>query len=153
MTMKGETLIEVLIALSVAVIVITSVSFLSVSSLNNSAFVKDQNQASKYTQEGLEVARSIRNSNYTGFAAYTGTYCLAKDQTALGSAVASCQVPNIDDQYIRSVTITQNNGCGVNFANILVTVSWTSTKCSDGTYCHSSKLNSCFSTTSPVAGP
>lgn len=157
MNMKGETLIEVLIALSAAVVVITAVSYLSVSSLSNSQFVKDQTQAIKYAQEGLEIVRSIRNTDYLEFGTYEGMYCLGKDDNVLLSAVASCDTPNIDGEYIRSVTVTQdelpqNGGCGLNFAKVFVTVAWTSTKCSGGSYCHTSKLNSCFSTTPPVGG-
>ena len=132
--MKGETLIEVLIALSAAVIVITAVSVLTISSLSNTQFVRDQDQASKYAQEGIELLRGIRNSSYVGYRSYNGTYCLAKDDTTLGPAVAACQTPNIDGLFIRSVTITQNGGCGVNLASTVVTVSWTSSKCAGGVF-------------------
>lgn len=150
MTMKGETLIEVLIALSVAVVVITAVSFLSVSSLNNSQFVRDQNLAGKYTQEGIEVVTSLRNASYSQFAAYDGKYCLAKNATTLSVSVCS---PNIDGKFVRSVTISQGGACGANFANVLVSVTWNSSKCAPGVYCHSSKLSTCLSTKSPISSP
>lgn len=152
--MRGEALIEVLIALTVAVVVISTVTIINISSSNNAKFVKDQSQASKYAQEGMEVMRSIRNNNYGNYKNYSGTYCLSKDQAILGSAVSSCQTANIDSQYIRFVQIQQNGGCGATLARTTVTVAWTSTKCSpSGSYCHSSELTSCFSTIPPIIGP
>lgn len=151
--MRGDTLIEVLIALAVATVIISAITVLGTTSLSNAKFVANQDQASKYAQEGLEIVRQIRNSNYVGFASYNGVYCLAKGTTSLGTAVTSCTTPNIDNKFVRSVQITQNGGCGANLANTTVLVSWTDGKCTSGEYCHSSKFNSCFSTAPPIPAP
>jgi Tfp pilus assembly protein PilV len=150
--MKGQTLIEVLIALATAVIVVSGITVLAISSLSNVQFTKEQDQATKYAQEGMEVTRGIRNNDYIGFRAYSGYYCLAKGQVTFGSAVATCAAKNIDNTYIRSVQI-QQNACGVNLANVTVSVAWTDTKCPSGAFCHNSKLTSCFSTVSPIVAP
>lgn len=152
MMMKGDTLIEVLVALSVAVVVISAITSLGVVSLNNAQFIRDQDQATKYASEGMEILRGIRNSDYIGFRSKSGTYCLG-DDNALGAPVPSCSLPNLDTKYIRSVNIVQNGGCGANLVNTTVSVSWIDSKCASGVYCHSSKLASCFSTVPPVSGP
>ena len=150
--MKGTTLIEVLIALAAAVVVITAVTILSVSSLNNVQFVRNQDSATKYAQEGMEIVRSIRNGDYVGFRAYSGLYCLPLNDIALTTS-GSCGTPNIEERFIRSVQIDQNAGCGVNLVRATVTVAWTDGKCSSGTYCHNSTLTSCLSTVNPIAAP
>lgn len=151
--MRGDTLIEVLIALGIVVVVISAVTVLGISSLSNARFSATQDQAAKYTQEGMEIVRGIRNSNYAGYASYSGTYCLGKDATSLGSSVPSCTTPNIDDLYIRSVEIVQDGGCGTNLAHTTVRVAFTDNKCSGGSYCHETTLDSCLSTRAPVQGP
>lgn len=150
--MKGETLIEVLIALTIAVVVITAIAVLSVSSLSNSQFIKNQEQAGKYAQEGMEIMRALRNNDYVDYGNYTGTYCLDKDHE-LGVSQSSCTTKNIDNVFIRSVTIQQDGGCGVNLAKTTVTVAWTDGKCASNTYCHKSILTSCFSTVQPIQAP
>jgi Tfp pilus assembly protein PilV len=152
MNMKGQTLVEVLIALSIAVVVITAITMLSITSLTNSQSSKNQGQATKYAQEGMEIARKVRNSNYTTFAGYNGTFCLAKGQNTFG-AQGTCTSPNIDSTFIRSIQVQQNAGCGVNLARVVVNVTWSDAKCSAGVYCRKSELVSCLSTANPVTAP
>lgn len=151
--MRGDTLIEVLVALTVAIVMISAITSLGIVSLNNTQFINDQDEAGKYAQQGMEVVRQIRNSSYTGFRTYRGTYCLRANATTL--TAGTCNLPNINGRYIRSVVIQQNAGCGggANIANVAVSVSWTDGKCQSGVYCHASKLTSCFSTVSPIPAP
>lgn len=151
--MRGDTLIEVLIALAIAVVVISAITTLGISSLNNAKFVATQEQAAKYVQEGMEIVRNIRNSSYVGYASYDGDYCLRKNGTSL-EPIGNCAAPNIDDTYIRTVTIDQNETviCGNNFAHTTVKVSWTDGKCSSGAYCHVREASSCLSTQPPIPG-
>jgi Tfp pilus assembly protein PilV len=149
--MKGQTLIESVLAFGVISIVLSSIAIILVSSLNNAGQGKDQVLATQYAQEGIEILRKIRNSDYQAFGTYSGSYCLAKDSSVLGSP-SSCSVPNVDS-YIRSVTIEQSPGCGVSVAKIIVKVAWTDGKCISGTYCHSAELISCLSTVNPIQAP
>ena len=151
--MKGQSLIEVVVSLGIITIVVTSVASIVTSSLGNTQFSKDQNTATKYAQEGLEVTRSIRNADYTSFSGVIGTYCLAKGDTNLGSAQGSCAAPNIDNYFIRSIKIEINPGCGNNVSKIISTVTWTNGKCTTGNYCHKSELVSCLSRVNPVKIP
>ena len=150
--MKGQTLIETLVALGIAVIVISAITTTAISSLSNSQYIRNQDMATKYATEGIEIVRKIRNAGYTNFRTYNGTYCLAQNQTTLGSAVASCTTLNIGTTFIRSVQV-QLNGCSPNISRATVIVAYTSGKCTVGTYCHSSRLISCLSTVDPVPAP
>jgi len=155
MNMKGQTLLEVLIALSVAVIIISAVASVSISSLNNAQYARDHDQAAKYAQEGIEMVRKIRNNDYAGFKTYSGLYCLGSDGN-LGNSASSCNDINIDNKFIRSVRVVQGtceNNPDVNIAEVAVEVVHSSGKCKSGTFCHSSKLVSCFSTINPVPLP
>lgn len=150
--MKGQTLIEVILAGGLIAIIVSGISVLIVSALNNAGFAKNQSLATQYAQDGLEVLRSIRNSNYAAFAGYNNTYCLSKDATALGTPVSACTVTNIDNFFIRSVLI-QKDSCDVGISKATITVAWTDGKCASGAYCHTSTLVSCLSTQNPVQGP
>lgn len=149
--MKGQTLIEVLIALGIAGVVISAVTVVVTASLNNAQYSKNQNQAVAYAQEAMEVIRQIRDSDIVGFRTYTGNYCLAKGQTTLGSAQANC-ILNVDN-FVRSVLIDQSPGCANNVAKVTVNVAWTDGKCPTNSYCHKIPLVSCLLTTNPVSGP
>lgn len=59
----GQTLIEVLIALTVAVIIIGALAIATIVSIRNSQFSQNQTQATKLSQEALELVRTIRNRN------------------------------------------------------------------------------------------
>lgn len=60
---KGQSLMELVIVIAVMVIVIGALTFATIASLRNAQFAKNQAQATKYAQEGLEWARSGRDRN------------------------------------------------------------------------------------------
>lgn len=64
---KGQTLIEVLVALGVGVAVLLAVTNAVLSSLTGSDFGRNQSLATQYAQQGMEVVRNIRNSGWTIF--------------------------------------------------------------------------------------
>ena len=148
---KGQTLIETLASLAIIAIVVSAIGVAVTSALNNTTFNKNVTLATKYAQQGSEIAQALRDDNYATFATITGTYCLAKGQTTLGAAVASCTTPNVDN-FIRSVVVTQN-GCAANVAQVTVTVSFTDGKCAAGVYCHKQTDSTCLSTINPVQQP
>lgn len=150
--MKGQTLIEVLIALGILSLVVTGIATVVTSGLSNTQFSKDQNTATKYAQEALEITRNIRNKNYTEFSSFNGIYCLPKGADTLGSVQSACSLPNVDN-FIRSVQIEQSPGCGVNVSKITVVVSWQDGKCGNNSYCHKSQLVSCLSRVNPITEP
>lgn len=70
MSNKGQTLLEVLIAATVGILVITALTFATIYSVRNATLAKNSAQATKLAQEGLEKIRTIRDRdsevNYSG---------------------------------------------------------------------------------------
>lgn len=167
----GQSLIEILIALSSLVLIISAITIVTINSLNNSLFIKNQNLANKYAQEAMEFIRnwqkgsglvSIDNKNYS-FQDFIkilspggeSTYCLAdigagatpQLTTPLGP---DCSV-NLAAAFKRKIVFnlfpSGSTSCGGSDMMVKSIVSWTSSKClgSSVTYCHSSQIISCFS--------
>lgn len=149
---RGQSLIEALGALTIISIIISAIAISVTTALNNAKSNKDQTFATKYAQQGGEIVRQIRNDNYTNFKTISGTYCLGKGQTTLGSPQSNCTVANVDS-FIRSVQIEQAPGCAINVAKVTVIVSFTDAKCQINTYCHNQTYTSCLSTVNPVQAP
>lgn len=61
MTSKGQSLLEVIVVMAVGIIVVGALVFATIASLRNAQFAKNQAQATKLAQEGLEKIRSLRN--------------------------------------------------------------------------------------------
>lgn len=145
--LSGQTVVEVLVALGAAVVVVTAIAVVVISAVNNTEFSKSQNMATQYAQQGMEVLRQVRDSDYALFKTYDGTYCLDQDETTLGQAAVDCTAPNVDD-FIRKVVVDQSgcsNGASPKLAKATVTVSWTDGKCTSGSiYCHEVDLATCL---------
>jgi type II secretory pathway pseudopilin PulG len=62
-TCRGQTLLEVLIVLSVTLVIITSILGLINANTRKATLARQTSEAIKLVQEGLETVRSIRNSN------------------------------------------------------------------------------------------
>lgn len=141
--MKGQTLVEVLVAMTVGVLVLTAITSSVLTSLVNSRISTGKVVANQYLQEGIEIARGYR-------AAAAGKYCLDRNEKAIaGIPENSCTTPNVVDgnnSFIRTVDVLGNgagNDCGTNINKIVSTVKWTDSKCSGGTYCHQISVSSC----------
>ena len=60
---KGQTLIELIVVVAVSVIVTGALVFAIIASLRNASFSKNQSQATKLAQEGIERVRIGRDKN------------------------------------------------------------------------------------------
>jgi len=60
---SGQSLVEVLVALSLVVIIILGLVRVTITSVRNASFSKDQRTATKYAQEGLENARYLKEED------------------------------------------------------------------------------------------
>lgn len=163
---SGQTLIEVLVALGTAVIVISAIVVSVISSLNNLNFGKNQNLATQYAQEGMEIMRRQRNTTTT-FNTLSGEYCMGSSKTLVsiaGNCIASndCAPPNINNTFIRRVCVNQNaTSClpvgqpvSGQTTQVAVEVFWSDAKCnSANVYCHESKLISCFVNSNSIQAP
>ncbi len=155
---NGQTLIEVLVALGTAVVIISAITVAVLSALSNSEFENNQSLATDYSQQGMEIVRSMRNNNYGDFKKLSGTYCLAKSCTSLSdSQGASCGPKGVScgqnvDLFVREVAIdtSENNNCVVNgthFTQATTTVYWADSKCTSRTnlFCHKVAITGCLS--------
>ncbi len=155
---QGSALIEAIVALAAIVVAVAAVAILMVSSVSNSEFIKNQNQANKYAQEGMEYLRSKKDENFDNFLSNykeDHSYCLTEDfRKGNRETDSKCQGERLgsdpNKQFIRTVEIkpgTIANGCGDGESyHVTVTVHWQSGKCDVNTkpFCHESRLVSCF---------
>lgn len=59
----GQTLIEVIVVITVGLLVVSALTFATLFSLRNAKFSQNQNQATKLAQEGIERVRAERDRN------------------------------------------------------------------------------------------
>ena len=150
---RGQTLIEVLVALATGVAVISAMAVTVITSLNNVEFTKNQNQATQYSREGIEIVRRLARSNWATFANYRSTfYCLSQ-----GGAVLTTMTGNNCGQnagiFMRQINIEQNSPSCQSNAKISSIVSWSDSKCeSSKPFCHEVRLDSCIADINTIQG-
>ena len=160
---KGQSLIEILLSLATMVVIITAITYAVISSLKNTEFGKDQNLATQYAQQGLELVRNMRNNDYATFSSLSGYYCLAKTCTTLSpNAGDPCGIvgalgcgQNVDN-YVRQVSVQQySTTCNNTGSRVEVSVAWTDSGCNKApsVFCHNVTLVSCLTNINPVQTP
>ncbi len=156
---KGQTLIEVLVGFTAMVVIVGAITMLSISALNNAQYAKNQSFATQYAQQGIEMMRNLRDTDLSKFNSLSSHMCLAEsctspvagnDPSCGGSGTCSI---NVLGTFIRDVTVTlASPDCGLDSSNnpvntkVIVGVSWADGKCSQGAFCHTEKVTTCFST-------
>src|SRR5438046_2961704 len=96
---KGIILIEAILALGVIIVVMTALVTALTSSLSSTNFSKEQSLATTYAQQGLEIARNNKDSNFDNFSGLnTGYHCLRQGSENINNAII----------------VTQPSGCGGN---------------------------------------
>lgn len=168
---SGQSLIEVLAVLSIAAIVISATVTSVLSSLSTAQYSRNQNTATQYAQQGMEIMRQVQVNNWNSFKNYSGTYCLAEKCTKLDNTNPACWLKagalcseNIE-RFIREVQVEpQSSRCDpptpappaipfmTNNSKVTVTVYWKDSHCS-GTYCQKVELVSCFSDNNTIPTP
>lgn len=151
--MKGQTLIEALVALGAAVIIVSAITIVVISALNNAQFSKNQNLATQFAQQGMEIMRQKRDSSWGTFDELEGDYCLNKESNSLTSYGLGCR-QNVD-MFIRKVNIDKSSSDCSLATKVTVTVSWSDNKCTShaNLFCHKVELVSCFSDSGVVSTP
>lgn len=167
---EGQAVIEAVIALSALLILLAAIAVVITTSLSNTTFSNSQDLANKHAQEGIEIIRNYAKSNNvfqggdldgaTIFSLTSGDYyCMDESgEISLSSDTVNvrdgCGV-NVDDQFVRTVSIAQDFCGGSEFDGIeaVVDVAWSSGRCAcpagqsctiTDRYCHSATLLSCF---------
>jgi type II secretory pathway pseudopilin PulG len=150
---KGQTLIEVLVAMATAVAVMSAIAVTVVTSLSNVEFTKNQNLATQYSREGLEVVKRLARSNWPLFLNYNArNYCLAKGTTTLTTMGPNGCGQNVDI-FRRQIDIEQNSSSCDSSARVTSIVSWFDSRCgSSNVFCHEVRLDSCVANINPIGG-
>lgn len=164
----GQTLLEILLAFSVSILVLSAIVIGITTSLSNTQYTRNQNSANSYAQEGMSVVKKIKESSWAQFSSYTQpTYCLPKDSVEpIPSSQACGQNVGIFAREIIFVHYKDNmlNGCaagtptpppaGIGGSKVTVKVSWSDNKCPVGTpLCHKVELITCLSNADQKQSP
>ena len=150
---KGQTLIETVLAISVATIIISAMALVIINSISNATFSRNQNLATQYAQQGMDLLRQQSESDWNTFYGYSASnYCFGPPPLNLTSS--GCSSANINGQFLRMVQI-EKPGVGCTVEKATVTVSWNDGKCGGGPtdYCHLVNLESCFTQTNTTTWP
>ena len=144
---SGQTLIETLVALAMAVIIMSAIALTMITAINSGDFAKQQNLAAQYAQQGLEL---VKQQAQDGSALLPlGSFCLNGTATDLNSSILyTCNINNDANKvagFVRQVqTGLDASKCG-GAVYVAVTTKWTDGKCTSGAYCHNVTLDSCVS--------
>lgn len=157
---KGQTLIEVLIALGAAVAVVVAISTVVISALNNAQFSRSQVLSVQHAQEGIELMRKLRDSDFAAFSNFSeGEYCFNQNAVTLTPKGVGCG-QNVDSFFIREIEIDKNStSCNpqqppvptptiapTNGTRITSTVFWSDSKCTTpgNLFCHETQQVTCL---------
>lgn len=150
---RGQTLLELVVALGIGLIIVSAVTVAVLTSLSNAQFNRDQSLAISYAQEGMENVRKVRDQRWSTFSSLNGTYCIGKSNPfPSGSGVTSCTTVNIGTTFIREAVLG-NGSCENPSREVLVRVKWRDGKCAANVFCHKVELKSCLNNLYVVPTP
>ena len=151
----GQTLLEVLVALGIAIVIASAIVVAVIFSLNNEQFGISQNQSTHLAQEGLDIFRNLSQTDWNKLAGYNSVdYCLPQVSNPIPSpkpGIAPWCIPSAGN-FVREIKF-EPNLCifptPATTLNVKVTssVRWTDGKClgtGDLKYCHQVQLVSCM---------
>lgn len=162
----GETLIEAILALTIVIVIVTGVVTAVITALNGSSSNKNESIALNFAQEGIDVLRDAKSSNFTAFSATYSTpnyYCFGNDNMPKDISNCPDTSHNIGTgDFVRKVYVdltghlpppnqlTLKCASGVYSASI---VSWSDGKCSSTLNCHQVEIDSCFYNLNTLTAP
>lgn len=144
---SGQSLIEAIVAMAVALLIISGLVSAVIVAVKNSQFARNQSLATQYASEGIEWIRSQRDNNWTNFYLKAGPvndpykYCLNNiilswpPNTPCGSSDYSLG-NNVKQNFKRQANISIVDATKI---LVIMTVSW-----SDPSGIHKVELNSYF---------
>lgn len=165
----GQTLLEILLAFSVSILVLSAVIMGIVTSLSNTQYTKNQGLANSYAQEGMAVIRKIRDSSWTSLDSLSlnsftnkTKYCIDKN-LKLSDEVSEefdCNGEiygvGVNGFFSREVRFIHNDTECSDGSKATIKVSWGDSKCSAGAgnpLCHNVELITCFSSADKKTEP
>jgi len=108
---RGQTLLEIVVALGVIAVVLTGLVTAVTASLRYGQASKYRSQGVKYAQEGLELTRKLRDTSpWTDFLTYSdggGVWCLNQAGAWSTSAGTGCPIV-AGSTFWRTITFTVN---------------------------------------------
>lgn len=150
---KGQTLLEAMLALSIAILIVSAVVVSIINALNNEKFGVSQNQATQLAQEGVDLFRNLSQSDWASFVGYGGDWCLPQVNPIPGSKIGGKCDANAGPagNFVREIKV-ELNACITptpavpNNGRVTSTVRWADTKCTDSLnpYCHKTEVVSCM---------
>lgn len=153
---QGQSLVEILVAMSVTIIVVTSMSYAVINSLKNAQYGRNQAVGTQYTTEGMELVRSQRYSDYATFKTLSGKYCLdATCQALVQNSNNKCgpisnlciNTVNVGTAFSRVVEFQKNATPCNGGTQVSVYVSWADGRCSNpNVFCQQVSQSSCITT-------
>lgn len=130
----GQSLAELVVALGVTVVMIAGLMVGITAAMRTTEVARKRSQAVEYAQQGMELARQLRDNDWNTFRARTGLWCL--DQNGDWSQPLTCPV-NLQDNFTRQVSFSWN--ATAQRMEVTTTVSW-----NDGAATHQSELTTYF---------
>lgn len=117
---SGQSLIEVMVAVSISMVVLVGLLSITSLGLTNSELSRNKTRGNEYAQEAVEWLRGQRDANWNTF--YTrapGTYCLNTLAWQSGACSAGTVINDQYDLFTRQITLTPN---GIDRVTVVVTV-------------------------------
>jgi type II secretory pathway pseudopilin PulG len=96
---NGQLLAEVMIAVTIASLVLVGILQASSKSVGNSGYAKRQAQASAYTDRAIQLVKNMRQTGWDSLPA-AGTYCFN------GTSISGSAICAIDAEFNGWVTVT-----------------------------------------------
>jgi Tfp pilus assembly protein PilW len=163
----GQTLVEVVVGLALAILVLGALINVVITSLYNANYAKSQAEATKIAQQMMEKIRIERDS--LGYSKFIEVYgdtvnhsykCYWYNSQVsppifqrFGNNVDECGLINKQDftnpyssstKFKHLITIvTDPSGCGSNCAEVQISIYWADSNCpKNDLFCHKSQINS-----------
>ena len=154
---KGQTIIEAIVALVTILLIVTAIAIVIVNGLYNSSYIKNQNEANKLAQQGMEFVRNIQQNDLATFKAYgqnTSALCMDEAQNKLVTDRCFTDTVNTGTAFNRTILLSSGGDCLSTETKVVVNVKWTTSKCPPtNTFCHGTVLASCMPFTLPANDP
>ncbi|NIT04034.1 hypothetical protein GTO10_03850 [Candidatus Saccharibacteria bacterium] len=115
---SGQSLVEAVVALGIALVVITGLVALAVIAVKTATLTRNRSLAVQYAQEGLEALRSVRDRDFTSLPTSGGPYQVVWTGSEWETAPGTQAI----DIYTRSFTVSEPEAGKLRFN---LSVSWT----------------------------
>lgn len=128
---KGQSLFEVVVAVAISALIITTIVALAALSIQNSSYSRDKTLASGYVSETMEWLRRERDKDFKVFAEKAGTaliYCMTNLGDVWPAPTANCSNKIAGTKFTRELSFPVCDTCPPDVIEAMVTVSWIDSK-------------------------